>query len=91
MKHISDRHAVVQPDQLAFFKHDGVEFGSGKFLWFTSLVPQKLGYLLKLEHVKLSFSFFLQAHVDDRDYYGNKRLELAGQVRKILWYGTVVA
>lgn len=29
--------------------------------------------------------------MDDRDYYGNKRLELAGQVCKILGCGTVVA
>ena len=29
--------------------------------------------------------------MDDRDYYGNKRLELAGQVCKVLLYGTVFA
>lgn len=34
--------------------------------------------------MKHCYLFFLQAHVDDRDYYGNKRLELAGQVCKIL-------
>lgn len=28
--------------------------------------------------------------MDDRDYYGNKRLELAGQVCKSLWYEAVV-
>ena len=63
----------------------------GKFLWLVDLtIRRPVEVTCTVVHVKLRFLFFLQAHVDDRDYYGNKRLELAGQVRKILWYGTVV-
>lgn len=89
-----------------FFKHGRVEFVRAKhnlnyldLLWQVPLAgrpkysrcPVEVACTVMHTCMKHCYLFFLQAHVDDRDYYGNKRLELAGQVCKILWCGTVAA